>query len=160
MNPVHWFSGHSIKRRQVINENGLLIKAWWLGALYKAVPFIFSDENSVPTPLIFLPIVEDYVTNFSKSIGLPNIVHDDSDPYTLNKMARLLFGVNFIQLIGISLLVFAASLALVRRFIKIKSTCLLLLTILEIFQVVIILPSLYFRLMLSADYSTSNKLPT
>ena len=44
--------------RQVIQENGLVVKEWWLGALYRILPSIFSTENSVPTPLMFLPYLQ------------------------------------------------------------------------------------------------------
>jgi hypothetical protein len=49
-----------------------------------------------------------------------------------------IFGVNAFELVGISFLVFLASIVLV----------------------VLILPSLYFRIILFADYASSNEIPS
>jgi hypothetical protein len=107
------FKGHLVQKRQVLEQNGLVIKEWWLDALYRLIPFIFDGENSVPTPVIFLPHLENSFIKFLVSIGFPTILFDDSGPYSFNKLAVFVFGINLIQLIGISLLVFTASIALV-----------------------------------------------
>ncbi len=100
--------------RQVIQQDGLIVKEWWLGALYRLLPSIFYTENSVPTPLMFLPYLQTISSKiFQGFFGLPTIVFDDRGPYSFNKLAIFLFGINIFQLIGIALLVFVASIALV-----------------------------------------------
>lgn len=107
-------SGNSRHRRQVIQQGGLTVIDWWLSALYKIIPSIFSSQYSVPTPIMFLPYINTIANNLlQKVFGLPSVVFDDSGPYSFNKLALFVFGVNIFQLVGIALVAFIASIALV-----------------------------------------------
>ena len=51
-------SNRRFKRQIFQAGNGVVIKDWWILALYKIIPFIFKDDNSVPTPIMFLPYTD------------------------------------------------------------------------------------------------------
>ena len=101
-------------RRQVIQEGGLTVIDWWLSALYKIVPSIFSSQYSVPTPIMFTPYINTIAYNIFQGIPrLPTVVFDDHGPYSFNKLSLFIFGVNIFQLVGITFIAFVASIALV-----------------------------------------------
>jgi hypothetical protein len=63
---------------------------------------------------MFLPYLDKITSNILQGFfGLPTVVFDDSFPYSLNKLALYLFGINIFQLVGIAILAFIASIALV-----------------------------------------------
>ena len=97
-------------------KDGLIVKEWWLSALYRLIPSIFYSDTSVPTPLMFLSYLDKITSSILQGVfGLPTVVFDDSFPYSLNKLALYLFGVNIFQMVGIALLAFIASIALVMK---------------------------------------------
>ena len=66
--------------RQVYDAgNDVIIKDWWLIALYKIFPALFRTENSVPTPTMFLPYTDQVVTRILKAIfgWWPTIAYED-----------------------------------------------------------------------------------
>ena len=66
--------------RQVYDAgNGVIIKDWWLIALYKIFPALFRTENSVPTPTMFLPYTDQALTRILKAIvgWWPAVAYED-----------------------------------------------------------------------------------
>jgi len=65
--------------RQIVVRDGAVIKEWWLVLFYKLFPSLFRDENSVPTPIMFLSYTDDLVSKILKTfIGWwPTISYED-----------------------------------------------------------------------------------
>ena len=65
--------------RQIVVRDGAVIKEWWLILFYKLFPSLFRDENSVPTPIMFLSYTDDLVSKILKTfIGWwPTISYED-----------------------------------------------------------------------------------
>lgn len=103
-------------------------------ALYRLMPSLFKNSDSVPTPLFFLPQLERFVAGI---LNLKIVKYEDTKGWSLHKLSLYFFGVNALEILAIGFLAFLASIALV----------------------VIILPTLYFRLMLFADYESSHVQP-
>jgi hypothetical protein len=96
--------------RQVIQQDGLIVKEYWLAVLYRIIPSIFYNQNSVPTPLMFLPYLQTISGQIFQGIfGFPVVVFDDSGPYSFNKLSLFLFGVNIFQVSTKSMNNFTAS---------------------------------------------------
>ena len=94
-----------------------------------------QDEtlNSISTPILFLQPFKDIPNEVLKLLGIPIITYQDEDGYSINKLITYLFGVNMFQFAGVMGLAFLASIVLVA----------------------IILPNLYFRVMLLTDRTSS-----
>lgn len=93
---------------------------------------------TVGTPILFLQEFKDIPNALLRIFGLPSVSYDDSEPYSINKVVTYFLGVNVFQLIGILGLSFLASLVMVS----------------------LILPNLYFRVMLHTDATTPNEDPS
>ncbi len=65
--------------RQIVVRDGAVIKEWWLVLFYKLFPSLFRDENSVPTPIMFLPYTDDLVSKILKTLigWWPTISYED-----------------------------------------------------------------------------------
>lgn len=92
-----------------------------------------SRTVEVGQPILFMEDFKDIPNEFLKLLGLPAVNYEDSANFSFNKLIELVFGVNMFQLVGIMGLTFLASVVMVS----------------------IILPSLYFRVMLITDEKTS-----
>ena len=92
-----------------------------------------SRTVEVGQPILFMEDFKDIPNEFLKLLGLPAVNYEDSANFSFNKLVELVFGVNMFQLVGIMGLTFLASVVMVS----------------------IILPSLYFRVMLITDEKTS-----
>ena len=88
---------------------------------------------SIGSPIIFLEQFKDIPNELFNIAGLPRVEYEDKEKFSLNKLTTALLGFNIFQVIGITGLAFLASIVLVTM----------------------ILPNLYFRIMLFTDKSTS-----
>jgi len=113
-----------------IVENGIRITDLWLKFLFDTFPQYFPG-NLMSTPVLFLPQIKRLPAEVLKILNLPVPTYDSSSEseYSVVNILEQFFGVDLFTLAFIASLYFIASLALVS----------------------IVIPNLYFRLMLWAD---------
>ncbi len=84
---------------------------------------------TIPTPILFLKEFKDIPNAFLGLLGQPAVYYSDTEDYSLNSFVESLVGFNIFQVAGILGLSFLAS----------------------IVMVTILLPNIYFRVMLYTD---------
>ncbi len=99
--------------------------------VYKSLP----EMDRVHTPILFLQEFKGIPNAVLKILGFPSVSYSDTETYSLNKIITYTFGFNIFQVIGIFGLAFLASVVLVT----------------------ILLPNIYFRIMLFTDQSLQGK---
>eukprot|EP00093_Oithona_nana_P009889 09889.XXX_434114_434920_1 [CDS] Oithona nana genome sequencing. len=125
--------GHSSvhrNKRQIV-ENGIRVTDLWLKFLFDWFPDYFPGQL-MSTPVLFLPQIKRLPAEILRLLNLPVPTYEStSSPssYSLTSLVQSLFGVDIFTLTFIATLYFLASLA----------------------AVAIVLPNLYFKLMLWAD---------
>lgn len=113
-----------------IVENGIRVTDVWLKFLFDQFPQYFPGQL-MTTPILFFPQIKRLPGEVLKVLNLPVPTYDlaSESAYSLTNLLHSIFGVDVFTLTFIVALYFVASLALVS----------------------IVLPNLYFRLMLWAD---------
>lgn len=92
-------------------------------------PAYFPDKT-MATPIMFYQAFKGIPHEFLRLLGVPDIQFDaPSEEYSINNYVRSVFGVDILDLASIAMLVFVSSIVLVS----------------------VLLPNLYFRIMLWAD---------
>ena len=103
-----------------------------------SIPFNFTWSKKMTflsTPILFLKEFKNIPNAILRLLGLPSVSYSDSEVYSLNKIVTFTFGLNIFQVTGIIGLTFLASIVLVT----------------------ILLPNIYFRVMLLTDQSVQQR---
>jgi len=126
---AYFFLISSVVDCQIV-EDGLRVTDLWLKFLFDRFPQYFPGQL-MSTPVLFLPQIKRLPGEVLKVLNLPVPTYDvaSESAYSLTNVLHSIFGVDVFTLTFILALYFVASLALVS----------------------IVLPNIYFRLMLWAD---------
>ena len=114
--------------RQIEIGDGIRLTDFVVYYFMSALPGYFPDKTAA-TPVFFWPYFKQVPQEILRILGFPDINYDDTSVYSLNQLVKEVSGVSTLELISILAMAFLASIVLVS----------------------ILLPNIYFRLMLLAD---------